>query len=153
MSANEHGVQFEVRATPAPQGSKRAFLRGDGRPGVIEQQDVRIKAWREAVRAEAQRAIAGSGPIDGPVTVILRFYLARPKAHFRTGKHAHELRADAPTWVDRTPDLDKLARSALDALTDAGMWRDDRQVAELEASKAWRDTPGALITVAPLPQL
>lgn len=146
-----NGWQFEVRATPAPQGSKRGFVaKGTGRVHVVEQQDIRIKAWREAVRSEAQRAIGDSGPLDGPVGVWVRFYLPRPKSHYRTGKHSHELRADAPTWVATTPDLDKLLRSSLDALTDAGAWRDDRQVAEVSASKKYRDTPGAVVTIAPL---
>jgi crossover junction endodeoxyribonuclease RusA len=34
------------------------------------------------------------------------------------------------TWPMRTPDLSKLARSTEDALTDAGIWRDDARVVE-----------------------
>jgi Holliday junction resolvase RusA-like endonuclease len=144
------GWQFEVRGTPAPQGSKRGFVSKGGRVHVVEQQDARIKSWREAVRAEAQRAIGGDDSLSGPVIVYARFYLPRPKSHYRTGRRAHELRPDAPTWVAKSPDLDKLLRSTLDALTDAGAWLDDRQVAEVTASKAYRVTPGATITIAPL---
>lgn len=141
------GWQFEVRGTPAPQGSKRHVGHGI----LVEAAAPRVKAWREAVRSEAQRAIGDEPPLDGPVAVWVRLYLPRPKAHFRTGRHAHELRPDAPDFVAQTPDVDKLLRSTLDALTDAGAWRDDRQVAEVTASKVYRDAPGATITIAPLP--
>lgn len=144
------GCQFMVRGLPAAQGSKRHV----GRGVMVEQAGPKLKSWREAVRSEASRVLeldAAAGPIDGPVQLTLRFYLPRPKAHYRTGKHAHELRGDAPLFVATTPDVDKLARSTTDALTDAGMWRDDRQVAELVASKVYTDSAyGCLITVGAL---
>ena len=51
------------------------------------------------------------------------------------------LRVDAPEYVDRAPDLDKLERAALDALTGV-LYLDDRQVARLSADKSWGDIPG-----------
>ena len=48
------------------------------------------------------------------------------------------------------PDIDKLQRSTLDALGEAGVWRDDSQVVDIRAWKSYADneTPGAVITVA-----
>lgn len=37
------------------------------------------------------------------------------------------------------PDLDKLCRAVLDALTDAGIWHDDSQVCSLSAIKVYAD--------------
>jgi Holliday junction resolvase RusA-like endonuclease len=48
------------------------------------------------------------------------------------------------------PDLDKLLRSTLDGLTDAGVWRDDSQVVSISAAKVYAkngDTPGVIIEV------
>jgi Holliday junction resolvase RusA-like endonuclease len=41
------------------------------------------------------------------------------------------------TWPDRKPDLDKYVRSSGDAMTTAGVWRDDAQVVELECAKRY----------------
>ena len=145
------GMQFRVNAVPAGQGSKRHMGRGilidDNRPA--------LKSWREAVRSEAQRAMElGAEPLlTGPIRLRVIAIMPRPKAHFRTGKHADKLRPDAPMYVASTPDLDKVARSIGDALTDAGAWHDDRQVAHLDIEQRYAapgEAPGALITITPL---
>ena len=45
------------------------------------------------------------------------------------------------------PDLDNLAKLALDAMTAAGYWRDDSQVAELTTAKFTGPIPGLAVTV------
>ena len=47
------------------------------------------------------------------------------------------------------PDIDKLLRSTLDALGEAGLWADDSQVVHVQSSKDYADDrpPGALIKV------
>jgi len=45
------------------------------------------------------------------------------------------------------PDCDKLARGAIDALGEAGVWRDDAQVAELVATKAYAERSGLRVRV------
>lgn len=135
-----------VHGRPAPQGSKDQFGREVSKL---------VKPWREAVRGECQRAIeAGCETYPtGPVVVSIEFRMPRPKAHYRTGKHAHELRADAPTWVDKTPDLDKCLRSTLDALTASGIIGDDRQIARLaDVDQKYGARPGAWISVGRLPE-
>jgi crossover junction endodeoxyribonuclease RusA len=50
------------------------------------------------------------------------------------------------------PDLDKLVRCICDALTDAGVWKDDAQVCVLVAAKRYTNgLPGVLIQIAELP--
>lgn len=102
---------------------------------------------------------ANWSPMTGPVTVAVTFILKRPKAHYRTGKFADQIRDDAPERPHGTPgmDTDKLARAVLDALTTARVYGDDSQVTELRAKKIYAgsvplgfaDHPGAYITVAP----
>lgn len=145
------GFQICVNAIPAGQGSKRHV----GHGVMVEQAGPRLKSWREAIRSEAQDAIeAGATPIlEGPIAVVARIIMPRPKSHFRTGKHAGELRADAPYWCATTPDVDKVTRSMFDALTDAGVWRDDRQVAWPDIRQVYAapgEAPGAVITITPL---
>lgn len=150
-------VTIRVLGRPAPQGSKRAFIiRGGPRAGhaaVIESSHDKVKAWRQAVLDEA-RAAAGWGqtpPLDGPIDVTMIFYLPRPKAHYRTGRNAHLLRDTAPRLPASAPDTDKLGRSTADALTDAGIWRDDAQITDSHLAKRYADDalPGAVITIRP----
>lgn len=155
------GVTIVAPGTPAPQGSKRAFKhRHTGRVVVVEQQHDRVKAWRDAVTAAAQLApTVPTARFDGPVLVGIIFALPRPKSHYRTGRHAHELRPDAPRWPTGTPDLSKLARSTEDALTDAGVLADDSRIVREVLAKVYADDPearaldgrpGAVIEVRPL---
>ena len=96
---------------PAPQGSKRHV--GGGR--LVESSRA-VGPWREAVRAETQRAASGHS-LRGAVGVRLSFILPRPRSHYRTGRNAHLLRDSAPVWPASRPDLDKLVRAVLDGLT------------------------------------
>ena len=117
-----------VNGIPAPQGSKRHV--GGGR--MVEQSRA-VGPWREAVRAETQRARNGRPPLGGPVEVVIQFFLPRPKSAPR-----------ARLWPDRRPDLDKLARAVLDGLTDGGAWEDDGQVVVLRLAKRFAGIAGRL---------
>jgi crossover junction endodeoxyribonuclease RusA len=107
-----------------------------------------VKAWRETVRAAAHAAHDGA-PLAGPVNVHLVFRAARPKAHWRV---AGRLAITAPRRPTTRPDVDKLARAVLDALTGV-VFTDDSQVVELVAIKRYATAehgPGVHITVESL---
>lgn len=147
------GLSFEVRGTPAPQGSKRHVGRGI----LVESAGPRLKAWRDAVRVDCVHAMTDTGCPGwptGPVRVVCLFLMPRPKSHYRTGKHADQLRPDAPAWHDQTPDGDKVLRATLDALVAAGIVGDDRQFASFVVDQIWANRhPGAIVTVSPLATL
>lgn len=135
-----------VHGIPAPQGSKRHV--GNGR--MIESSR-KVGPWREAVKAAVLTATNRKPTtVDGPVRVDVTFILPRPKSHLGTGRNAGRVRDSAPSDPVGKPDLDKLLRSTLDALTDVGAIRDDSQVVRIEAAKvyAWpQESPGATIRV------
>jgi Holliday junction resolvase RusA-like endonuclease len=140
-----------VHGKPAPQGSKRAFaVRGKGgvptgRVAVIESSHDRVKSWRQAViDAALVTHTPHDWPLTGPLRIGVVFALPRPKGHYRTGKNASQLRDTAPRYPAGVPDLSKLLRSTEDALTDAGVWRDDSQV--VAYSRLERSTPGSTET-------
>lgn len=89
-------------------------------------------------------------PFDGPVKVTMHFVCKRPKSHYRTGRYAHLLKDSAPLWKATSPDLSKLIRSTEDALTTAGVWHDDRQVAALDVTDTWDDWSGVSIRIEEL---
>jgi crossover junction endodeoxyribonuclease RusA len=132
-------LTFEVRGTPVPQGSIRSL--GRGRPSVHGNAE-RLLPWRESVLWAARDALGGAAPIVGAAEVSLTFYLAKPKS---TPKKA--------VWPVKRPDLDKLTRAVLDALTAAGVWLDDSQVTALSAQKVWtQEAPGVFVRVGAIGQ-
>jgi crossover junction endodeoxyribonuclease RusA len=136
-------LEFDVVGLPSPQGSKRAFVR-NGRANLVEVAGAALKDWRTTVTARAVEAAAERDwdALDGPVKVDVLFWLPRPKA--RPDDEWHAVR----------PDVDKLARAVLDALTAARLWRDDCQVADLWTGKRYETAehpPGASIAVGGLP--
>lgn len=132
-------MRIRVNGIPAPQGSKRHV--GNG---VLVESSRRVKPWREAVRAETQRALEARGLAAAaergePVLVDLMFHVPRPASLPK--------RVLLPT---RRPDLDKLVRSTLDGLDDGGAFADDAQIVGITASKHYaRDDypPGVTIYV------
>ena len=132
-----------VHGTPAAQGSKRYV--GGGR--MIDPPTVR--PWRELVAMTvAERLPDGWEPLRRPVNVHLCFRFARPKAHYRANGDISPRHLFAQHI--RKPDIDKLTRAILDALTTAGLWADDAQVAYLTARKEYvaaGETPGVTINV------
>jgi crossover junction endodeoxyribonuclease RusA len=156
-------LQCRVHGTPAPQGSKRHVGKG-----IMVESSKKVKPWREAVKTAALDAThlgsarigsstlhAHTGTEEGAVDVSLVFVLDRPKGHYRTGRNAHLLRDGAPTVPTVKPDLDKLVRSTLDAIKDAGVYRDDSQVVSITTTKVYASPlngiPGATIIVRSIP--
>jgi len=122
-------VTFSVIGEPAPKGSAKAFVVG-GKARIANMSAKREKPWAQAVHWTA-REHAPEKPWEGPIGVEITFTMPRPG---RLGKRATGVRCD------KRPDLDKLARSALDALTGV-FFVDDSQVARLRVSKMYAD-PG-----------
>jgi Holliday junction resolvase RusA-like endonuclease len=156
VSPMARALTVVVHGVPGPQGSKRHL--GGGR---LVESSAKVGPWRAVVTAAAVEAVRTSigwdlGRLD-PVEVAVVFTLTRPASHYRTGKRRAELRETAPVDPVGRPDLDKLIRSTLDALTDAGALVDDARVVELRAVKCYPgghldalDTPGAVITLRAL---
>ena len=97
-------------------------------------------AFVATLGTEAQAAMDGEGPLEGAVSVQATFYLPRRKSP----------RPKKQLWPDRRPDVDKLARSLLDALTNIA-FGDDNQVCDLFVRKVYASEdhpPGVEVEVA-----
>ena len=137
-------IELRVHGLPAPQGSKRHVGRG-----ILVESSKAVGPWREAVVSEAKRSGIADLRIDAAVTVTVDFLLPRPAGH--TG--AKGLRPSAPAFPHRKPDIDKLLRSTLDGLVQAGVIFDDARVIALGARKFYADheTAGARIRITTIP--
>lgn len=133
-------IIFFAAGTPAPQGSKTHVGHG-----VMVESSKRVKPWRAAVRTAAIEAMHGQPPRTGPLEVWLRFIMPRPKSHLRQGRAQTDgwrLLPSAPRQHTGKPDVDKLVRAVLDALTGVA-WCDDAQVVAVHGEKgyAYRAAP------------
>ena len=128
-------IVFHVFGRAQQKGSKKAMLnRHTGEPMVLEA-NKKARAWQAAVGAEA--GLAYTGPLlQGPVFVYVTFTFARIKSHYRTGKHAGELREDAPKYRTVAPDVDKLVRTLLDGMKGV-VYANDGQVQLGPCIKLW----------------
>ena len=131
-----HERMAYIYGDPVPQGSSRAFNHS-GRI-VVTSDNPNLKKWRTFCAFVLRKDIAKGAPIDGPVEVVLDFYLARPKSHLNG---SGTLRKGYSVSHINKPDADKLVRAILDACTDAGVWHDDAQVVRLTATKNYAVTP------------
>lgn len=113
-------VAFDVIGLPAPQGSKRHV--GNG---VMVESSKNLKPWRDSVTVAAREAQELHGTVPGPVEVSLWFRFPPTKSDPHRHRHA------------QTPDLDKLIRGVLDALTHSRLITDDKAVWCVKAAKTY----------------
>lgn len=154
-------IEIIAYGIPGPQGSKRHVGRG-----VMVESSKKVKPWREGVHWAAREWIAAWKPtidlrpfalnyaqwvpLDCPLLVRMVFTMPKPLSAPKTRR----------TWPMRTPDLSKLLRSTEDALTTAGLWRDDARVVEYaRAAKVYPledpealEAPGVRIVIEVVPE-
>lgn len=136
-------IAFTVAGLPVPQGSKSV----NRATGFMYEANKQLMPWRQEVIAQAHRARGDQPTILGPVQVTMTFTFPRPKGHFGTGRNAGVLKPGAPDAHASKPDLDKCTRAVLDAVTIAGVWRDDAQACHLQCRKAYGAQPGVEVHI------
>ncbi|MBF6555520.1 MAG: RusA family crossover junction endodeoxyribonuclease [Acidimicrobiales bacterium] len=140
---DDGAIRFEVRGFPAPQGALKVGMAG-GRAHLFNRSSGPLRDWRGAVASAAQPH-APTPVWDGPVSVALAFRLPQPRSRPTTVGRGKKKRA-VRIWPDRKPDVDKLVRAVLDALSGV-VFMDDSQVVRLTASKDYGD-PGVVVEVS-----
>jgi len=99
--------------------------------------------------SEPRRRRGGTASCSPALFVAV--YFKRPKSHFYTGKRSDVLRPDAPNFHTSKPDRDNLDKAILDALTNAGIWKDDAQVCAGIITKSYvQFIAGANVTITTL---
>lgn len=147
---------LSIQVNTIPVGQPRA--KAQRMPGFIKIYTPRkADQFKADVRRAALKAWNGV-KLEGPLLLRGLCVMPRPQRHFRSVKKQPVLKADAPYWHTDTPDIDNLAKAAMDSLsdhlvsgiTDAGLWHDDAQVARLDISKIYTPhdwQPAALVNI------
>jgi len=122
---------LSVTGTPIPQGSKRAWVAGDGKVRMTEDAGVRHHTWRSEVTGQARQGMVNIGrfgePFREPISCSVTFRFHRPLSHYGSGRNSEVVKPSSPAYMHKAPDLDKLVRAVWDALTSV-VWVDDGQV-------------------------
>jgi len=124
-------------------GEAVAFARSGGN-GKVRFTPTKQRNHMGTIKLFAQRAMAGSRPLEGPVAVKIRAIYLPPKSWSR----AKQGRAN---WKTSKPDADNLAKLVKDSLNSI-VWRDDAQVCELYVQKIYGLKAETVITVMELGQ-
>ncbi len=141
-------VRLVIEGAAKPAGSKQAFAmrnrrgeiltRANGSPIVNVVDACKLgRQWKDVVRGQAIAQWPRSvRRFEGPVSVLMRFVIARPKSHYGTGRNAGIVKASSPRCHVSKPDVLKLTRAVEDALTGLA-WTDDAQIVDERITKAW----------------
>ena len=136
-----------IDGTPATKGSYKPVRNRRTGKTLLVGMNRHEHEWRARVAREVRSQWFTQHPtrpmphLDTPITVRVVFLLPRPKSVSLASR----------PWPTVAPDVDKLARCLLDALTDSGLIKDDSRVIHLDAHKHYADPPhrkaGADITI------
>lgn len=124
---------FTVLGPPATKGSTVSFV-ADGR--VVTKADCRTLAeWTQAVKWMAKNARVPLIPRPHAVRIAVQFEVEKPK----------KVEKDR-VYPTVKPDIDKLERALLDALTSIA-YEDDAQVCDVIKTKRYSAEPRTIVTI------
>lgn len=143
----EWPIRIVVFGRPAPAGSKRLVTNKKTGKAFIIDANKNAKPWKKNVAEAAAEQYLGD-PLACPVDVQMIFVVARPKAHYGTGRNAEVLKDHAPLQPTKAPDVLKMARGVEDALSTI-VYRDDAQIVNESLQKRYGDRERVEILVRP----
>ncbi len=119
-------ITFTVPGRPVGKGRHRTFRDKTGNTRAYTPAETVV--YQNLVRLMASQVLRGEPPSLKPIYIEVRISITHPQSHFRTGKHAGELK---PQWIDvkpmTKPDGDNVFKAITDALTGLA-YKDDRQI-------------------------
>lgn len=125
-----------------PQGKERPrFNRATG----VAYTPKGTRAYERLVGFLANRAMAGRPPMNDPLQIEVRAHFAMPKSWTQQRKTQALLGDFSPPRVD-TDNIVKLVQDALNKI----VYRDDKQIVKVRASKVWAHSAFVVATVQPV---
>jgi Holliday junction resolvase RusA-like endonuclease len=133
-------IFLEVMGNPKPQQRHRHFRYGTYDP---------CKQDKEQFLNSAKIYKTLDAPLIFPLYINIKFYMKRPKTHYRTGKYAGLIKEKWQNIImDKKPDIDNLIKFVLDALQgENGYIVDDCQVVRIYAEKKYSKKPRTEIMI------
>lgn len=138
-------INYTVVGIPKPQARPKVFHRTlkSGKPFVSTYSPK--SDWFHLVYTESLKIKNTlKNRLVGALELNLTFCMPIPKSISK------KKREQLHYVTTKTGDLDNLSKGCMDAMTQAGIWEDDCQVAILIASKTYSDEPRCEITIKQL---
>lgn len=133
-------LAFSLYGIPRGQGRPRATaIRG--RANVYKA--TADRKYEDSVRKAATDIMAGRDPLEGPLSLSLRFRLPIPKSYSKRARASMAAGEIAPT---SKPDLSNLVKAIEDAMNGV-VFVDDSQVVRSFQTKIYAERPGVDVRV------
>ena len=136
-------IKFEILGSPEALKRHRTFQRGNY-VGTYDPSKGDKQSFLELAHKHAP-----AKPLAGPIFLGLTLIFPRPKSHYRSGKHSHELKKTAPKWHTGRPDKDNVDKFVMDALNNV-FWVDDSQICSSVTYKLYGDKPRTIVEIEEL---
>lgn len=136
-------VLFSMAGDPRGKGRPRATARG-GHASTYT--DPKTRAYEASVKKIAMAEMAGRQPLEGALSVSMRFRIGLPKSMPKYLRKAYL--AGERAYVGG-PDVDNMAKSILDGCN-AVCFSDDKQVVRLFVTKVAAESAGVDVQIMPL---
>lgn len=134
-----------IKVPGQPQGKGRARFARHG-AFVRAYTPEKTVAYEGLIALAGQKVMEGRERFVGPVELKIHAVFQMPKAWSKKRKLGALLH---PEWHTGKPDGDNILKAVGDGLN-AIVWNDDSQIALCSISKAYGETPGLTVMVAPL---
>ena len=136
-------VVFSMAGDPRPKGRPRATVRGEF---ATIYTDTKTRKYERSISVIARAAMGSADPLEGALSVSIRFRLPIPKSMSKRQRAA--ILAGEIAYLG-SGDLDNLAKAVLDACN-AIVYLDDKQIVRLWLTKVASDKPGIDFRCEPL---
>lgn len=135
-----------INGVPKPKGSWIPRQRKDGSMFLIPDCS-KMREWENMIIKRSKALIDTVCNGKSAYRVDMYFLMPRPNNHFTSNNPLRPLKASAPEYHTKKPDLDKLVRCVHDALCKAELYKDDCQVVAGEVFKTYatEEGPGVII--------
>ena len=136
---------LEINGNPKPQQRHRHFKLGTYDPCKKDKEEFLKKALISYNYSKGFNHL----PRLNAINLNIKFYMKRPKNHYRTGKFANLIKEIWQTIpMTKKPDIDNLIKFSLDALSGQnGFFLDDNQIVIIYAEKIYSDDPRTEIMI------
>ena len=136
---------MEIQGNPIPQQRHRHFKFGTYDPCKKDKEKFLIKALKDYNYNKSFNHL----PLLNAIHISIKFYMKRPKSHYRTGKYEGIVKDQ---WIEiphtKKPDIDNLIKFVLDALSGQnGFFLDDNLIESIYAKKIYSDNPKTMILI------
>lgn len=133
-------LSFSLNGAPRGQGRPRAAVRGSHASVYKATPD---RKYEDSIRKAAAKIMDGRDPLEGPVSLSLRFRLPIPKSYNKRVR-ASMLAGETPPTTK--PDLSNMVKAIEDALNGVA-FVDDSQVVRSFQTKIYAEQPGVDVRI------